>query len=155
MFREIRRTVNALTKEEAIEILENNTNGVLAVEGDNGYPYAVPLSFVYCNEKIILHGAKSGHKIDAITNHEKVSFCVVAQDNIIPEEFNTLYKSAIAFGKARILTDDKEKQAGLELILRKYSPEFMESGRKYIAQEWDHCSVIEIAIEHLTGKAGD
>lgn len=155
MFREMRRKGNALTREEAIEIFEKNTNGVLAVHGDDGYPYAVPLSYVYSDEKIIFHSAKSGHKVDAVTNNEKVSFCVVDQDDIIPEDFNTLFRSAIAFGKARILTEDKEKEAGLELILSKYSPDFMESGRKYIAQEWEHCIVVEIAVEHISGKAGD
>ena len=155
MFREMRRKGNALSKEETIEIFQKNTNGVLSVHGDDGYPYGVPLSYVYSDGKIIFHSAKSGHKVDGVKNNEKVSFCVVDQDDIIPEDFNTLFRSAIAFGKARVLTDDKEKEAGLESILKKYSPEFMESGRKYIAQEWEHCIVVEIAIEHMTGKAGD
>lgn len=155
MFREMRRKGNALSKEETIEILKKNTNGVLAVDGDDGYPYAVPLSYVYSEDKIIFHGATTGHKLDGIRNNEKVSFCVTDQDNIIPEEFNTLFKSAIAFGTARILTEDNEKRAGLELILSKYSPDFMESGKEYIKEEWDHCVVVEITIQHLTGKAGD
>lgn len=155
MFREMRRKGNALTEEEAVEILRKNTNGVLAVIGDNGYPYAVPLSYVYSGNKIFFHCATEGHKLDAIKNMEKVSFCVVEQDDIIPEDFNTLYRSAIAFGKARIITDEKEKKHALDIILQKYSPEFLETGMKYIEQEWNNCKAVEMKIEHLTGKAGD
>lgn len=155
MFREMRRKGNALTTNEAIDILNKNTNGVLAVAGDNGYPYAVPLSYVNDDGKILFHSATSGHKLDAIRENDKVSFCVIDQDKIIPEDFNTLFKSAIAFGKARVITGDNEKQKCLELILRKYSPDFFESGKEYIAQEWNHCVAVEIVIEHLTGKAGD
>lgn len=155
MFREMRRKGNALSREDTIEILSKNTNGVLAVSGDDGYPYTVPLSYVYDNNKIFFHCATEGHKLDAIEKYEKVSFCVIEEDNIIPEDFNTLFRSAIAFGNARILTDEKEKEHVLEIILQKYSPEFIETGRKYIEQEWNNCKAVEIAIEHLTGKAGD
>ena len=155
MFREMRRKGNALSQEETIAILEKNTNGVLAVDGDDDYPYAVPLSYVYSDGKILFHGAVTGHKLDGIKNNEKVSFCVIDQDDIIPEDFNTLYRSAIAFGKARVVADDKEKQQALELVIAKYSPAFMESGKEYIAKEWERCLVVEIKIEHLTGKAGD
>ncbi len=150
----MRRKGNALSKEETIEILTKNTNGVLAVDGDDGYPYAVPLSYVYSEGKIIFHCAVTGHKLDGIKNNEKVSFCVVGQDDIIPEDFNTLFKSAIAFGKARILTEEKEKQAGLELILAKYSPEFMESGKEYIAKERKPCAIVEKAIDNMPGNRG-
>jgi nitroimidazol reductase NimA-like FMN-containing flavoprotein (pyridoxamine 5'-phosphate oxidase superfamily) len=155
MFREMKRKRNALSKEETIEILKNNTSGVLAVNGDDGYPYAVPLSYVYSNNKIIFHCAARGYKLDAIERSEKVSFCVIDQDHIIPEDFNSLFRSAIAFGKARVLTEDQDKKAGLELILHKYSPDFIESGKQYIKDQWNNCVVVEITIEHLTGKAGD
>lgn len=155
MFREMRRRGNALTHEETVEMLKKNTNGVLAVMGDDGYPYAVPLSYVYADNKIFFHSAIEGHKLDAIENMEKVSFCVVEQDNIIPEDFNTLFRSAIAFGKAKIITDEKEKNLILNIILQKYSPEFLETGKKYIEQEFNNCKTVKIDIEHLTGKAGD
>lgn len=154
-FRDMRRKGNALTDVETVEILKKNTNGVLAVIGDNGYPYAVPLSYVYADNKIFFHCATEGHKLEAIESMEKVSFCVVDQDRIIPEDFNTLYRSVIAFGKAKIITDDKEKNLALDIILQKYSPEFLETGRKYIEQEWNNCKAVEIEIQHLTGKAGD
>lgn len=155
MFRKMREIGVPLSKEETIEILETQKHGTLAVNGDNGYPYAVPISYVYLDNSIIFHSAISGHKVESIKKNSKVSFCVIEQDNIIPEDFNTLYKSAIAFGKARIIDNDQEKRNALREILKKYSSEFMESGEKYINGEWDNVAVMIIDIEHLTGKAGD
>lgn len=84
------------------------TSGTLALHGDNGYPYAVPISYVYANGKIYFHSAVTGHKVDAILRDDKVSFCVVERDEIRPAEFTTYFRSVIVFGKARILTDENK-----------------------------------------------
>lgn len=78
MFRKMRRFKQELSKEECMEILKNEPRGVLSVLGDDGYPYGMPVTHWYNekNGKIYFHGAKSGHKIDAIKNCDKVSFCV-------------------------------------------------------------------------------
>ncbi len=111
MFREMRRKKQLLSEAETIEILKTGTSGVLGVSGDDGYPYTVPLSYVYQDGKLFFHCAQEGHKIDAIGRNDKVSFCVIHQDKIIPEKFTTHYRSAIAFGRARILTDEGEKSS--------------------------------------------
>ena len=84
MFREMRRKKQMLSLEECVAVLDNGTSGVLAVDGDNDYPYAVPLSYVYCDSKIFFHCARSGHKLDAIARNEKVSFCVIEADQVMP-----------------------------------------------------------------------
>ena len=66
MFRKMRRFKQQLSEEECLEILKTAKRGVLAVLGDEGYPYAVPLDFVYEDGKIYFHCAKEGHKLDAI-----------------------------------------------------------------------------------------
>lgn len=155
MFREMRRTKNQLPREEAVEILKTGSNGILALDGDNGYPYAVPLSYVYDDNKIYFHcTAQGGHKLDALQRNAKVSFCVVAVDDVRPAEFSTLYRSAIAFGHARIVTDREEKQQDLELLTKKYSPDFIEKARETIKAERDIVALVEIQIDHLTGKKG-
>ena len=155
MFRKMKDVGVPLSREETIQIFETQKHGTLAVNGDNGYPYAVPISFVYSNDTIIFHSSITGHKLDAIKNDAKASFCVIDQDNIVPGEFNTLYRSAIAFGKARILENDGEKREALRQVLKKYSSDFMKSGEKYIDAEWNNVAVIIIDIEHMTGKAGN
>ena len=153
MFRQMRRNKQQLPDNECIEILESGTSGVLAVFGDDDYPYAVPLSYVYTDGKIYFHCAKTGHKLDAIKKHDKVSFCVISQDKIVPERYTTHYKSVIAFGKARILDDDTEIRESIELIAKKYHPTGTEEHRNAeIDGSYNALCMIELKIEHLTGK---
>ena len=82
-FREMRRKRQQLSNEESIGILQKTTSGTLALLGDGGYPYTVPISYVYDDGKLYFHSAMSGHKVDAIRNCDKASFCVIDQDNLI------------------------------------------------------------------------
>lgn len=153
MFREMRRKNQALSEAETIEMLRTCTSGVLAVSGDGDYPYTVPLSYVYDEGRLFFHCARVGHKIDAIKRNDKVSFCVIKSDEVVAEKFNTLYSSAVAFGRARILTEDAEIRHGLNRLLEKYSPGFINEGQVEIENDWDRLCVVEIRIEHLAGKA--
>ncbi|BBF43606.1 pyridoxamine 5'-phosphate oxidase [Lachnospiraceae bacterium KM106-2] len=152
MFREMRRCKQQLSKEESIEIFEKGTSGVLALLGDDDYPYAVPLSYTYCDSKLYFHGAKSGHKIDAIANHEKASFCVIDKDHIVPEEFTTYFRSAIAFGKIRVLEDETEIIEAIKKLAAKYTPNDETGRMNEIAKEVNRFAMIELDIEHMTGK---
>lgn len=122
MFREMRRNKQQLSTEESIEILKRSSSGVLAVFGDDGYPYAVPLSYVYENGSIWFHGATVGHKLDAIRQNEKFSFCVIDKDDVIPEKLTTAYRSVIAFGRAHILNEENEIRVAAQMLGQKYSP---------------------------------
>ena len=93
IFREMRRKKQELSRQEIADILHKGTSGVLALLGDNDYPYAVPISYVYDDGKIYFHSAKSGHKIDAIQRTEKASFCVIDKDLVVPEEYTTYNRS--------------------------------------------------------------
>lgn len=151
MFREMRRKRQLLPTEESVSILEKMTSGTLALHGDDGYPYAVPVSYVYADGKIYFHTAVKGHKVDAIQTNGKVSFCVVEQDDVKPAEFTTYFRSVIAFGKARILEDGNEKLSALRLLADKYS--HGEAGMEAeIAKGFNHLLMVEITVEHLTGK---
>ncbi|MCI2062202.1 MAG: pyridoxamine 5'-phosphate oxidase family protein [Eubacteriaceae bacterium] len=152
MFREMRRKKQLLSEEEAEEILLRGTAGVLAVMGDDGYPYGVPVSYVYEDGKIIFHSARAGHKIDAIIRDPKVSFTVIDMDCIVPEEYTTYFRSAVAFGRAAILKDDNEKREALLKLAAKYSPEYEEGREKEADQELKNVCMVEITIDHLTGK---
>ena len=156
MFREMRRTKCSLKLETAKKILREGTSGVLALSGDDGYCYAVPISYACADNKIYFHSATEGHKLDAIERNEKVSFCVVAKDEVVSEEFTSYYASAIAFGKIKIVrdNDDPEKRRGLELLAEKYSPnEGKEKTEKEIIGKMNALVVMVMEIEHLTGKA--
>ena len=122
MFREMRRRRQALPEGECVAILERMTSGVLAVEGDGGYPYAVPLSYVYAGGKLYFHSAREGHKVDALRRNAKASFCVVERDEVVAEEYTTYFRSVVVFGQVRFVEEEREKLAALELLAEKYAP---------------------------------
>lgn len=153
MFREMRRKNQVLSHEECLAVLDRGTSGVLAVQGDNGYPYAVPLSYVYENGKLWFHCAREGHKLDAILRDPKVSFCVVDRDQVVPLEYTTYFRSVVLFGKARVLEDPVEIRAALEKLALRYAPEDSVAHREAILKkELPAVVMVEIAVEHLSGK---
>ena len=153
MFREMRRKKQTLPMEITVSILNRGTSGVLALSGDDGYPYAVPISYVYDDGKLYFHCAKSGHKLDAIRRDCKASFCVIDQDQIVPEEYTTYFRSVIVFGKMRIIEDGREKRAAIEKLAMKYAPNDSADGRqKAIDREWEPLCMLEMRIEHMCGK---
>ena len=153
MFREMRRVKQQLNEEDIERILNKHTSGVLAVNGEDGYPYTIPLSYTYEDNQLIFHSANEGHKIDAIRNNDKVSFCVIDQDEVIQATFTTHYRSVIVFGRATIITDPQQRQRALESLVRKYSPDFIDKGQQEISQAWDHVSIIAVTIDHKSGKS--
>ena len=97
MFKKMRRWKQQLTNEETINILNQQYTGILGVLSDDGYPYTIPVNYVYKDNKIYIHGARSGHKIDAIKHCDKVSFCIIDKDELISEKLTTYYRSVIVF----------------------------------------------------------
>ena len=145
-----------MSNEECEQILRDATSGVLALQGDDGYPYAVPVSHVYEDGKIYFHGAKTGHKIDSIRRSGKVSFCVIAQDEVMAKERTTAYISVIAFGRARIVEDEEGLRRISGLVGQKYSAAWPELCRQEIDETIAAGSMycVEIEVEHMTGKCG-
>ena len=151
MFREMRRKKQLLSKEETKAVMERGTSGVLSCSGDEGYPYAVPVNFVYFNDKIYFHSSKSGHKIDAMTKNPKVCFTVIDEDTIVSQEYTSYFRSVIAFGKARIV-EGEEWLTSFQALVEKYSGDQPEE-RKH--QEIASCTaayLIAIDVDHITGK---
>lgn len=155
MFREMRRKKQALPPEECAAVLRRGTSGVLALDGDCGYPYAVPISYVYDGEKLYFHSARTGHKLDAIRHNSKASFCVIDQDQVVPEEYTTYFRSVVVFGRMRVLEDEQEKREAIEKLAIKYAPkDSPENRREAIDREWEPLCMLEMTVEHLSGKEG-
>lgn len=151
MFKEMRRKDRELSKEEAYELLNRCEYGVLSTMNPDGYPYGVPLDYVYEDNAIYFHCASEGHKLENIYSNLNVSFCVVNDVQLLPSDFSTKYKSVIVFGKAKEVKEE-EKRKGLVLLLEKYSKDYMMEGGKYIQAMWDKTKVIKIDIEHISAK---
>lgn len=152
MFREMRRKDRELETEESLEILKKCNYGILSITSSDGYPYGVPLSYVFFEGAIYFHCAQEGQKLEAIRRDDKVSFCVVSEAIPLPEKFSMKYESVIVFGRAtEVFGEDKNKI--LMEILKKYSPGYLDNGQKYINSDGMKTSVVKITIEQITGKA--
>lgn len=147
----LRRSDRAVTAQEARTLLANAEYGVLSTVGEDGQPYGVPLSYVYRNDGIYFHCALSGHKLDNIAHNAKVSFCVVGNTKVLPEQFATEYESALAFGVASEVSG-AERYDALMWLLEKYSADFVEEGKRYIEQKDTTTKVFKIAVAHISGK---
>ncbi len=150
MTRAMRRFKQQLSAEEVERILRNGKYCVMAVSGDDGYPYAVPVNYVYDGTAIFIHSAAQGHKIDALRRNPKCSLCMVDKDDVIPEEFTSYFRSVIVFGKAHFVETTDEKIAALRLLGDKYSPGIDPEAE--IARFIKTVSILRIDIESVSGK---
>ncbi len=153
MFREMRRKKQQISREECIRILKEEPRGVLSMAGENGYPYGIPLSHWYCEEdgKIYFHGAKEGHKLDAIAKCDKVSFCVMDKGYHNEGEWALNINSVIVFGRIRPVTDDAKTREVCEQICRKFTDDEAYI-RKELTNALPRVLCLELTIDHMTGK---
>lgn len=153
MFRELVRKKQQISQEECIQILKNEKRGVLSVHGDDGYPYGMPLNHYYCEEdgKLYFHSGMTGHKIDALRQNSKVSYCVYDEGYRKEGEWALNIRSVILFGRIEFL-EDREK---IYEISRKLSYKFTDD-TAYIEREIEHSGprtlMFALTIEHMTGK---
>ena len=147
----MRRHKQELPEKECIEILASQPRGVLAILGDNDYPYSIPMSHVYADGKICFHGAKEGHKRDAIKKYPKASYCVVDSGVKNKGEWWYTFRSVIVFGKIKIVSDKKEKTDKLRELGNKFFPTPEETDLE-IKRLLDKTEVFELEIEHMSGK---
>lgn len=153
MFRKMRREKQQLTHAECIEILKNEPRGVLSVLGDDGYPYGIPLNHWYCEEdgKLYFHCAREGHKLDAIANCDKVSFCVYDSGFRKQGEWALNIKSVVVFGRMSIVEDHEKTIEQIRRLGHKYT-----SDDKYIEDEIRRSApkvlCLVLTPVHMTGK---
>ncbi len=151
MFRKMRRSDKEMSEEMTLDLLLRGEDGVLGTIGDNGYPYTVVVNYVYLNNKIYFHCAKTGHKIDNIKNNNKVSFTVYDNVEVVGDELTTKYQSLIVFGRAKVIEATKEV---LLALINKYAEIDENKALKMIEREISITSIVEIEIDHVTGKIG-
>lgn len=153
MFRKVRKKANEISASLAKDLIKKSRRGILAVNGDNGYPYAIPINYLYEEEsqKIFFHGSKVGHKVDAIKNSDKVCFTVYGNEQIKEEAWAPYLQSAIVFGRCRLIEDEDGAMKVLKDFAMKYYPSesLVETEMKKAAKA---TQMFEITIEHISGK---
>ena len=153
MFRKMRRFKQQLSDEECVSILKTEPRGVLSVFGEDGYPYGMPVNQYYDDEtgRIYFHGAKEGHKIDAIQKNDRVSFCVYDRGFRREGEWALNIRSVIVFGRIRIVEDRERATDILRKLGLKHYPD-AESVEKEIEKDAARAACLELTIDHMTGK---
>ncbi|WP_028243413.1 pyridoxamine 5'-phosphate oxidase family protein [Pseudobutyrivibrio ruminis] len=153
MFREMRRFKQQVSAEECIEILKTTKRGVLSVIGDDGYPYGLPINHYYCEEdgKIYFHGAKAGHKIDAIKTCDKASFCVYNDGYRKEGDWALNITSVIAFGRIHLVEDEAVALKICSELTKKFTNDD-EYLKKEIQNSFRNVQCLEFIPEHMTGK---
>lgn len=153
MFRAIRKKKNEISLEAAEQLLVKSRRGVLAVNGVEGYPYAFPINFFFDKEarKIYFHGAKAGHKIEALRACDKVCFTVYGNETIKEDVWAPFVQSVVVFGRCRLVENGPEALARLKQFAMKYYPEEQLVDEE-IAKAGRAAQLFEIEIEHLSGK---
>lgn len=153
MFREMRRKKKEIGTDAAEALLERSRRGILAVNGDDGYPYAVPINYLFDreNRKIYFHGARIGHKAEALKANDKVCFTVYGNETVREDSWAPFVQSAVVFGRCRFVEAGESATALLKRLAMKYYPN-EELADEEIAKAGKAAQVYEIEIEHLSGK---
>lgn len=153
MFRKVRKIKNEITIEDAKKLLKNNKRAALAVNGDNGYPYTIPINFYYDEDenRIYFHSAKKGHKIDSIKNSDKI--CLTTWNEGYRDDGDWAYhvSSCVVFGRARLIDDRNTTEEKVRKFALKYYPS-AEEVEKEIKMGINGVQLVEIEIEHISGK---
>ena len=153
MFREMRRKKKEISIDMAKQLLQSSRRGVLAVNSDDGYPYAIPINYIYDEEaqKIYFHGAKAGHKVDALRACDKVCFTVYGNETVRTESWAPFMQSVVVFGRCHLMEAGSEASQRLKQLAMKYYPS-EQLVVEEIAQSGKAVQVFEIEIEHMSGK---
>ena len=153
MKKDMRRNEKAISRDECVQVLDTAEYGVLSTVSTDGTPYGTPLNFVYCDGAVYFHCAPEGHKIENIQHNSNACFNVVDSVVLMPEKFNTQYRSVTVFGTVAIVEDKKEKMTAITSIAAKLSPAFAEEAAAYIKSAFDDIHILKLTIDHMTGKA--
>ncbi|GAB1476822.1 pyridoxamine 5'-phosphate oxidase family protein [Bacillota bacterium] len=152
MFQEMRRKDREISNDQIEQILLEADYGVLSTIGENGYPYGVAVNYIYYKGRIFIHCAAKGHKLNNIKHNNKVSFLIVTDVDVKPEQVSTNYKSVVAFGSAEEIQGDLKDEA-LKQFIYKYCGDFIDGGLEYVEKAKGEARVFAINIDHMTGKS--
>ena len=150
MFRKIRKIKNEIDNDAVDSLLRSCRRGVLSMNGEDGYPYAIPVNYYYdeANQKIYFHGAKAGYKVDCLNSCDKVCFTVFGNESIKDLEWAPYVQSVVVFGRCHLVDTDNEV---LKTFMMKYYPS-VDLVDKVIEEDSKFVQMYEINIEHKSGK---
>lgn len=139
--------------EETKELLLKGHHGTLAVNGDDGFPYAVPVNYVYVDDAIYIHSAQYGYKIEALKKDNKVCFSAIIHSEILPSKFTAEFESVVGNGTVDFIEEENVKQHILEVFIDRFSPDYKEGGLKFIKAMLEKTAILKVNLIEVKGKA--
>lgn len=152
MNREMRKKERQASEQAVKEMLLRGTEGTLSMHGDDGYPYGLPVNYIYFNDAIYIHTLNQGYKIDALKADRKVCFSIIVRSQIIPELYTARYESIVATGDAEFVENETERKQVMETFVTRFSPGLEEGGAKFIKASLDRTAIIKIRIREIKGR---
>ena len=133
--------------------MQSGEYGVLSLIDTEGRPYGIPVNYVWDGQdRIYLHCAPEGKKLNAIRRQAEASFCVVGCTHVVSHKFTTGYESIVMKCRAQIGLSVDERRHALRLLLEKYSPHDLEVGLKYAEKSFHRTEIIRLDIQEYSGK---
>lgn len=133
--------------------MQSGEYGVLSLIDTEGRPYGIPVNYVWDGQdRIYLHCAPEGKKLNAIRRQAEASFCVVGCTHVVSHKFTTGYESIVMKCRAQISLSVDERRHALRLLLEKYSPHDLEVGLKYAEKSFHRTEIIRLDIREYSGK---
>lgn len=149
----MRRQEKAMNHGEIEEFLRAQEVAHLAVRGDDGYPYVVPMNYAYHQGRFLFHSALEGKKIRALAGDSRVCLSVSHMESLVPAgascKYGVSYTSVVAFGRGRVL-EPEETLKRLQILADRFAPE----ASPVSPQAAQKVALIEVEVEHMTGKRG-
>lgn len=152
MKREMYKKERQMSESDVIKACQNGNHGTLSMIGDDGYPYATPVNYIYIDGKIYIHSAKYGYKVDCINQNNKVCFSAIINAKVEQSKFTAAFQSIIATGKIHAVEDEGERRNVLEQFIYKLSPDFVENGMKFVDGAIGKTLLLRMDVEEITGK---
>lgn len=153
MFRKVRKIKNELDEKTTKEVLKKAPRGVLALNGDDGYPYGLPLNYVYDEDNNVLyfHGTKTGYKIDCIEKSPKASFTALLEEGVSDDGWSKNVSSVVAYGLLEEIEDSDFARDALVKLAQKYYPseDLIEDN---IKANFKNTKMLAFHINYMTGK---
>ena len=153
----LRRAEKRMETEKALEFVRQASTGRLATIGQDGYPYCIPLLFVWMENSIFLHGTNAvGHLRRNIDHSARVCFEVDETGEVFDYgrfecDSGIAFRSVVIFGNIHVVDETAVKQAFCERLIEKYGKPASTRPKNFFPR-LDWISVYRLDIERISGK---
>ena len=154
---QVRRADKLMSDERALEMISRAYSGCLASVGPDGWPYIVPLLYVWKDGEIWVHNTRAQGHLRVNVDHES-KVCIEVDDpgqvfayGRFECDTSVAYRSVVLFGRIRVIEDREQKKAFFDGLMQKYGNADWKRPKGFYPR-LDQVTVYAIAVKRMTGK---